>query len=79
LIEKLGIEAEDLHGASKVVLQRQFFEVIVRAAYIKYANNSELPTLADKLDFMIKTKLVPNAGKSKAKTAEDEVSHLFHS
>jgi hypothetical protein len=48
--------------------------VIVRAAYIKYANNSELPTLADKLDFMIKTKLVPNAGKAKAKTLEDEVS-----
>lgn len=44
----------------------------MRAAYIKYANNSELPTLADKLDFMIKTKLVPNAGKAKAKTLEDE-------
>ena len=46
----------------------------MRAAYIKYANNSELPTLADKLDFMIKTKLVANAGKAKAKTLEDEVS-----
>jgi hypothetical protein len=26
---------------------------------------------------MIKTKLVPNAGKTKAKTVEDEVSHFF--
>jgi hypothetical protein len=52
----------------------------VRAAYVKYANNSELPTLADKLDYMIKNKLVPNAGKTKAKTVEDEVSHsLAHS
>jgi hypothetical protein len=43
---------------------------------VKYANNSELPTLADKLDYMIKNKLVPNAGKTKAKTVEDEVSHF---
>jgi hypothetical protein len=49
----------------------------VRAAYVKYANNSELPTLADKLDFLIKNKLLPNAGKAKAKTVEDEVSILL--
>lgn len=51
----------------------------MRAAYVKYANNSELPTLADKLDHMIKNKLVPNAGKTKAKTVEDEVSHSLNS
>jgi hypothetical protein len=48
----------------------------VRAAYIKYANNPELPTLADKLDFMFKSKLVPNAGKTKIKTSDEEVTHL---
>lgn len=48
------IEAEDIHSANKVVLQRQFFEAIVRAAYIKYQNNVDLPTLADKLDFLFK-------------------------
>lgn len=51
--------------------------MIVRAAYVKYANNSDLPTLADKLDHMIKTKLIPNAGKTKAKTVEDEVSLIL--
>jgi len=44
---------------------------------VKYANNSELPTLADKLDHMIKTKLLPNAGKTKAKSVEDEVSRAY--
>lgn len=70
----LGIEPENVHGATRVVLQRQFFEVVVRAAYVRFANNVELPTLADKLDFFIRTKLVPNAGKTKAKSVEDEVS-----
>ena len=46
----------------------------MRAAYVRFANNVELPTLADKLDFFIRTKLVPNAGKTKAKSVEDEVS-----
>ena len=32
-----------------------------------------MPTLADKLDHMIKTKLLPNAGKTKVKTVDDEV------
>ena len=48
----------------------------MRAAYVKYANNPELPTLADKLDFMFKSKLVPNAGKTKIKTSDEEVRHL---
>lgn len=72
LIEKLGIEAEDVHGATKIVLQRQFFEAIVRAAYIKYQNDSELPTLAEKLDHMFKHKLLPNAGKTKTKSSDEE-------
>lgn len=71
---KLGIEPENVHGPARIVLQRQFFEAIVRAAYVKYANNSELPTLADKLDHLFKHKLVPNACKTKAKTPEEEVS-----
>jgi len=39
---------------------------------VRFANNTELPTLADKLDHFIRTKLVPNAGKTKAKSVEDE-------
>jgi len=68
----LGIEAEDVHGPTKVVLQRQFFEAIVRAAYVKYHNCSDLPTLADKLDHMFKNKLVPNATKTKIKSSDEE-------
>lgn len=69
---KAVVEAEDLHQASKVVLQRQFFEAIVRAASVKYANKAELPTLAEKLDSLFKTKLSPNATKNKAKSLEEE-------
>ena len=71
---KLGIKPEDIHDPARIILQRQFFEAIVRAAYVKYANNAELPTLADKLDFLFKNKLVPNAGKTKAKSVDEEVS-----
>lgn len=63
-----------MHGPGKIILQRHFFEVIVRAAFIKYANNHELPTLADKLEHMFKTKLVPNACKTKVKSSDEEVS-----
>jgi hypothetical protein len=45
---------------------------------VKYANRSDLPTLADKVDFIFKTKLLPNATKNKAKSVEEEVSlHYF--
>jgi hypothetical protein len=48
----------------------------VRAAYVKYLNSSEFTTLAEKLENMFKTKLIPNACKTKAKSSEEEVSHL---
>lgn len=44
----------------------------MRAAFIKYANNAELPTLAEKLDHMFKTKLLPNACKTKIKSSDEE-------
>jgi hypothetical protein len=69
-----SIQAEDIHLPAKVVLQRQFFEAIVRAASVKYSNRSDLPTLADKLDALFKNKLSVNATKNKAKTPEEEVS-----
>lgn len=55
------------------MLQRQFFEAIVRAASVKYSNKAEYPTLADKLDNLFKTKLAPNSTKNKAKSLEEEV------
>jgi hypothetical protein len=58
----------------RIVLQRQFFEALVRAAAVKYSNRSDLPTLADKVEYIFKSKLLPFATKYKAKTTEDEVS-----
>jgi hypothetical protein len=46
----------------------------VRAAAIKYSNRSDLPTLADKLEYLFKNKLTPFATKYKAKSIEEEVS-----
>ena len=66
------IPAEDVHNASKVILQRQFFEALVRAAAVKYANNSELPTLSQKLEHLFKNQLVPFATKNKAKGSDDD-------
>ncbi len=48
----------------------------MRAAYVKYLNSSEFSTLAEKLENMFKTKLIPNACKTKAKSSEEEVSQL---
>lgn len=70
--ERLGIEPDDIHSATKVVLQRQFFEAIVRAASARFANDNTLPSLSDQLDYLFKTKLMPLAGKNKAKTPEEE-------
>lgn len=70
--ERLGIEPDDIHSATKIVLQRQFFEAIVRAASARYANDSSLPSLAHQLDHLFETKLKPLAGKNKAKTPEEE-------
>ena len=75
LHKRLGIEPDDVHSSSKVVLQRQFFEAVVRAASVKYANSSELHTLAQKLDHLFNNHLSPMiAAKSKAKSPEEEVS-----
>jgi len=72
LQSKLAIYKEEC----RVVLQRQFFEAIVRAAAVKLANRSDLPTLSDKLDTLFKIKLTVNATKNKAKSLEEEVSIL---
>ena len=58
-------------------MQRQFFETIVRAASVKYANKADLPTLAEKLENLFKVKLAPNATKNKAKSVEDEVLIIY--
>ena len=43
---------------------------------MKYLNSTEFSTLAEKLENMFKTKLLPNACKTKAKSSEEEVSNL---
>ncbi len=57
----------------RIVLQRQFFEALVRSASLKYANRADLPTLAEKVDALFKNKLLVHATKSKAKSVEEEV------
>ena len=70
LHKRLGIEPDDIHSFSKVVLQRQFFEAIVRAASVKYSNSSI--TLAQKLDNLFNLHLSPMVNKNKAKSPEEE-------
>ena len=73
LHKKLGIEPDDIHSSLKVILQRQFFEAIVRAASVKYANCNEMGNLAQKLDNLFNEHLCPMVGKNKAKSPEEEV------
>jgi hypothetical protein len=72
LHKKLGIQPDDVHDEMKIVLQRQFFEAVVRAAFVKFANSNM--TLAEKLEKLFTKHLIPMAGKNKAKSSDDEVS-----
>ena len=69
-------DAEDTHDALKIVLQRQFFEVVVRAAAVKYACGGDgaenLPTLSKKLDHLFQNNYKPMAIKMKSKSQEEE-------
>lgn len=66
-------DAEDTHDALKIVLQRQFFEAIARAASVRYASGSdELPALSHKLQHLFDNNFTPLAVKNKSKTIEDE-------
>ena len=82
LHKRLGIEPDDIHSNVKVVLQRQFFEAVVRAASVKYSNSGDLNNLAQKLDHLFDKHLCPMVGKNKSKTPEEEVSQatfsLYH-
>ena len=61
--------AEDTHDALKIVLQRQFFEAVARAASVRYASGSDtLPTLSHKLQYLFENNFSPFAVKVKSKT-----------
>ena len=75
LHKRLGIEPDDIHSSQKVILQRQFFEAVVRIASVKYSNSSEMGNLAQKLEKLFNAHLSPMVGKNKAKTPEEEVSY----
>jgi hypothetical protein len=70
--ESNDTDAEDTHDALKIVLQRQFFEVVVRAAAVKYAGGGDdaenLTTLSQKLDYLFQHNFTPLAIKNKSKT-----------
>lgn len=57
----LNVEPEDLHSPKKIILQRQFYEAIVRAAAVAYENDQSLLKLSDKLEYVIKNHLLPFA------------------
>lgn len=73
--EGLAIEPEDLHSPVKIILQRQFFEAVVRAVAVAFANDISILKLNEKLDYAMKNFLVPFAQKNKSKSSEDEVSY----
>ena len=68
--ENSVIAPEDNHHPHKLVLRRQFFEAITRAASVKYAAGSTLPHLAAKLGELFTGKLVPLACKNRSKSVE---------
>jgi len=68
------LDLEDTHDALKIVLQRQFFEAVARAASVRYASGMDsdsLPTLADKLNHIFENNLKNLAVKNKSKTVEE--------
>ena len=69
------MEPEDTHHDLKIVLQRQFFEAVARAAFVKYASGSDdtsLVTLSHKLDKVFNSNYKPMAVKNKSKSQEEE-------
>jgi hypothetical protein len=66
---------EDTHDSLKIILQRQFFEAVARAAFVKYASGvdaEELTSLALKLDHVFQNNFTNLAVKNKSKSVEDE-------
>jgi len=64
-----------MHDSLKIVLQRQFFEALVRATFVKFASGDcapDLNTLSSRLDFLFKNNFQALAVKNKCKTSEDE-------
>ena len=78
LDELLASNLEDIHNPLKVILQRQFFELVTRSAYVRFQTDPNLPTLGDKLLHCLKNHCVPLTGKYHAKGQEDEVSSQIH-
>jgi hypothetical protein len=68
--ETAQIPTDDNHQANKLVLRRQFFEAVARAASVKYAAGSSLPHLAAKLEELFTANLVPLACKNRSKTVD---------
>lgn len=57
----------------KIVLQRQFFEAVARAASVKFASGvgcDNLPNLAAKLGFLFENNMKPLAVKNRSKSVE---------
>lgn len=56
--EQEEAQVEDIHDPLKIVLQRQFFEALVRATAVKFVSGTgafNLNTLEEKLEHVFKT------------------------
>lgn len=66
---------KDIHDPLKLVLQRQFFDAVVRAAYVKFQSGQgceDLPDLSLKLEHIFNNNLCPLAMKNRSKTQEED-------
>lgn len=68
-------QADDVHDPSKLVLQRQFFDAVVRAASVKFSSGkggADLQTLSLQLEHLFKNNFASLAVKNKSKSVEDD-------
>lgn len=66
---------ESVHDCQKIVLQRQFFEAVVRATAAKFSSGSGregLDNLALQLEHVFNNNFIPLAIKNKKKSVEDD-------
>jgi len=74
ILTELEPEPEDIHNPKYPILQRQFYEGIVRMAYVYYSESNQYSNLYEKVNALFNDKLTPHAGKKLVKTEEEEKS-----
>ena len=57
-----------------MILQRQFFEAIVRAVSLSFANEPNMTCLSEKMDYAFTNHFLPRSGKNRTKNLDEEQS-----